>query len=68
MFDSSFMAQRRMWHLMEQRLRDAGRGETNETDTLLRQCKAKAEEESKSGTKPKRVVQTGRVGSATRFS
>ena len=37
--DSSFMAQRDMWHLMEQRMRDAIRGETKESEHVVRECK-----------------------------
>ena len=44
--DSSFLAQRGMWHLKEQRMRDAREGETNESENEVRECKAMAEEGS----------------------
>ena len=38
-FDSHFMAQRRVWHLTWQRMRDVGRGETKEIEHVVIQCK-----------------------------
>ena len=38
-------AARGMWHLMEQRMKDAGRGETMESEHVVRECKDMAEEE-----------------------
>ena len=40
------MAQRGMWHLMERSVRDARRGETKESEHVVRECKTWTEEES----------------------
>ena len=42
-----FVAQRRVWHLMEQRMRDAGRGKTKESEHMVRLCEAMCEGESR---------------------
>ena len=39
------MAQRVLWHLVEQRIRDAEKGGTKECENVVRECKAMAEEE-----------------------
>ena len=49
LYDCSFIAQRRVWHLMEPRMRDARRGETKDNEHVLGFCKAVTEEESWSG-------------------
>ena len=41
-----------MWHLMEQRMRYARRGETKEGGYVVRECQAMAKEESWSGWNP----------------
>ena len=46
LFDSSFMSQKGMWHLMEQRMRDARRTETKKREHVMRLCKAMAAGES----------------------
>ena len=47
--DSNFMAQRGVWQIMEQRIIDGRRGETNECQNVVRECQAIAEEDSWSG-------------------
>ena len=41
-----FMAQRRMWHLMEQRMRDARGEEPKEKKHVVRECKTMEAEDS----------------------
>ena len=43
------MAQKGMWLLMEQRMRDARNGGTKESDNVVRECKAMVEDELWSG-------------------
>ena len=46
--DCSFMAQRRMWHLPKQRIRDPRGGESKEGEHVVRECQAMAEKGSRS--------------------
>ena len=41
-YDASFMAQRGMWHLMEQRRRVARNGGLRDSKNVVRECKAVA--------------------------
>ena len=43
--DTSFMAQRGMWHLMERRIRDARIGGMRESEHVVKEWNAMAEEE-----------------------
>ena len=43
------MAQRRMWHFVERRLRDGREGESKEKNHVVRECKAMVEEDHWSG-------------------
>ena len=81
--DSSFMAQRGMWHPMEQRIRDTGKGGMRNSVNVVRECKghrgrgtvvrlessreASPKNQPKGLEEAKRGIKKMRVGGSSRF-